>query len=91
MSGVTLNTTPGAATSAAKVGQRSGTRHRSLMRWVWIGGGEQRWVPWPEIEQQVAEAYRQWRMRMALRGIRIADRDDIIDAQIQQHLKQRKP
>jgi hypothetical protein len=89
--GATVNRTPGSATSASKVGQQSGKRPRALLRWVWIGGREQRWVAWMEIERQVAEAHRQWRMRMALRGVHIADRDDVIDAQIKQHLKQRKP
>lgn len=79
----------GAATSAATLNRKSGVK-KALRRWVWIGGEEQRWVPWPEIEAQVAEAYRQWRVRMALRGVRILDAAERAEKDISEALKKRK-
>lgn len=83
------NSNQGAATSAATLNRKSGVK-KALTRWVWIGGNEQRWVPWPEIEAQVAEAHRQWRVRMALRGVRILDAAERVENDISEALKKRK-
>lgn len=79
----------GAATSAATVSRKTGVK-KALIRWVWIGGSEQQWVPWTEIEAQVAEAYRQWRIRMSLRGVRIMDAAERAENDISEALKKRK-
>lgn len=84
------NSNQGAATSAATMNRKTGLK-KALMRWVWIGGDEQRWVPWTEIEAQVAEAHRQWRVCMAMRGVRILDAAERAENDISEALKKRKP
>lgn len=79
----------GSANTAYKASQEAGVTKR-LNWWVWIGGTEQRWVYWPEIKEQVDEAYRQWRARMALRGVTIMDIGERTDRDISQAINNRK-
>lgn len=84
------NSNQGAATSAATMNRKTGVK-KALLRWVWIGGDEQRWVPWQEIEAQVAKAHEQWRARMALRGVRVLSMVERAENDISEALKKRKP
>jgi hypothetical protein len=60
----------GAATSAAKMNARSGVRAMSSL-WLYVPG--EGFVRWQEIEQQVHEAYINWRRKKAMEGILIWD------------------
>lgn len=60
----------GAATSAAKMNCRTGSRPVSRI-WLYVPG--EGFVRWSEVEKQVAEAYVNWRVKMSLAGVRILD------------------
>ena len=61
----------GSSTSAAKMNCRSGTAGRNPAAWVWIPG--EGWVRWLDLAAQVAEAFRLWRIKKSLEGVRIHD------------------
>ena len=60
----------GSATSAAAMNCRAGQAEMSSL-WVYVRG--EGFVRWAEIEDQVNEAYRQWRRKKAKQGVFIYD------------------
>lgn len=78
---------PGAASSAASTGCRSGVRPLSG---AWLYVPREGFVRWSEIEEQIYEAWLAWRRKKALQGIRIMDGWEWREEQIAAAVAQRR-
>jgi len=78
----------GAATSAAKMNCRSGVEAVSGW-WIYVPG--EGFVKWRELELQVNEAHRQWRIRKSLEGVRVVDGWEWREDQILEYVVAKSP
>ena len=64
--------------SAAQQNPAVGVHHHYTR--VWIPG--EGWIKWATIERQVSEAYRKWRWRKAMAGVKIMDAAEKVQADV---------